>query len=164
MSSKNGNRPGEGAGIPWASFQNTTEYNTASSTATIAARIRAELSGDRRCSALGITVDAYAPVCAIARQLIRAGFPPDRILEVYRGTTLCFCTTLATAARLTVEDSKDGVPRFRWYRPPSWEVTPPIAPTGTALARQPSDEKNALLAATPAEPLQKTLSAGAAHG
>src|SRR5215813_5459973 len=109
--------------------------------------IRADLSGNRQCSANGIMVDAYAPVLALARRLIRAGLPPDRILKVYRGATLCFCVPLAVAARLTVEDSSDGPPRFRQYRQPSWEVGPPIAPDD--------------LAATPlAEPLQKTPSAG----
>jgi hypothetical protein len=32
--------------------------------------IQAELEARRRCSALGLTVDAYASVCALARQLI----------------------------------------------------------------------------------------------
>ena len=110
----------------------------------------AELSGDRRCSTLGIVVNAYAPVLTLARQLIRAGFPPDRILKVYRGATLCFCVPLAVAARLTVKDDKDGVPRFKNYVPfPADRVAPPIAPND--------------LAATPlAEPLQKTPSAGGA--
>src|SRR6516162_9524967 len=127
--------------------------STAGSIATIAAilspprmPIHAELSGDRRCAALGITVDAYAPVLTLARRLIRAGLPPDRILEVYRGATLCFRVPLAVAARLTVEDSSNGVPRFRRYRPPSWEVGPPIAPNSQALPREPSSKNNAPLA------------------
>ena len=129
----------------------TLARNRISDNVTIAAPtspppIRAELSGSRRCSTLGIVVNAYAPVLTLARQLIRAGFPPDRILEVYRGATLCFRVPLAVAARLTVEDSSDRPPRFRQYRSPSWEVGPPIVPND--------------LAATPlAEPLQKTPSA-----
>src|SRR5205085_12526606 len=101
--------------------------STAGTTATTAARfsspraeyptpIRAELSGDRRCSALGIAVNAYAPALSLARQLIRAGLPPDRILEVYRGATLCFCVPLATAARLEVRDSNQGRPVFVPWR------------------------------------------------
>jgi hypothetical protein len=89
--------------------------------------IRAELSGSRSCSAAGLSVDAYAPVCALARQLIRTGFGPARVLEVHRGSVLCFVTTLATAAGLTVEDGPDGVPRFRPYRPLGLGVAPPIA-------------------------------------
>ena len=111
--------------------------------------IRTELSGDRRCSALGLTVNAYTPVLTLARQLIRAGFPPDRILEVYRGTTLCFSVPLATAARLEVRDSNRGRPIFVPWRSHGMRPAPPIAPDD--------------LPATPlAEPLQKTPSAGGA--
>ena len=107
---------------------------------------RAELSGGRHCSALGIAVDAYTPVLTLARRLIYAGLPSDCVLEVYRGATLCFRVPLAVAARLTVEDSKNGAPRFRRYRPPSWEVGPPIAPNGRALPGEPSSKNNAPLA------------------
>lgn len=79
--------------------------------------IRGELEDSRRCTALGLTVDAYAPVCALARQLIRAGYDPGRTLEIYRGATLCFRVRLAVAARLTVKDGKDGRPRFEKYVP-----------------------------------------------
>ena len=108
--------------------------------------IRAELSGSRHCSALGIAVDAYTPVLTLARRLIYAGLPSDCVLEVYRGATLCFRVPLAVAARLTVEDSMNGAPRFRRYRPPSWEVGPPIAPNGRALPGEPSSKNNAPLA------------------
>jgi|SRR6516165_7980297 len=159
--------------------------STAVTAATIAAilspplmPVRAELSGSRRCSALGITIDAYAPVLTLARRLIRAGLPPDRILEVYRGATLCFRVPLAVAARLRVKDDKDGVPRFKNYVPFSAARVPaPVRQTGTALPRQPSDEKTAPPAEradeamssshprTSREPLQKTPSAGErAHG
>jgi hypothetical protein len=98
------------------------------------------LSGNRRCSTLGIVVNAYAPVLTLARRLIRAGLPPDRILEVYRGATLCFRVPLAVAARLTVKDDKDGVPRFKNYVPfPADRVAPPIAPnevTATSLSAE----------------------------
>src|SRR5262249_19034934 len=79
-------------------------------------RIRAELTGSRQCSALGITVDTYAPVCALARALIAAGQDGGRFLEVYRGSTLCLRGKLATFARLTVEDGVTGKPRFAKYR------------------------------------------------
>jgi hypothetical protein len=108
--------------------------------------IRAELSGDRRCSALGTVVNAYAPVLTLARRLIRAGLPPDSILEVYRGATLCFRVPLATASRLEVRDSNQGRPVFVPWRSRNTRTAPPIAPND--------------LAATPlAEPLQKTPSA-----
>ena len=78
-------------------------------------RIRAELTGSRQCSALGITVDTYAPVCALARALIEAGQDGRCFLEVYRGPTLCLRSKLATFARLTVEDGATGKPRFAKY-------------------------------------------------
>lgn len=96
--------------------------------------IKAELSGSRSCSAAGLSVDAYAPVCALARQMIRNGFGPERGLEVHRGSVLCFVTTLATAAALTVEDGPDGVARFRPYRPPGLGVAPPIASSAPVYA------------------------------
>jgi hypothetical protein len=108
-----------------------------------ASTIRAELTGCRRCSALGLSVNSYAPVCALARRLIAAGHDPNCILEVYRESTLCFATTLGTAAGLMVEDGSDGVPRFRKYRPPSVAVGPPVAPTAATLPEAPEDEINA---------------------
>jgi hypothetical protein len=47
---------------------------------------------------------------------------------------------LAVAARLTVKDDKDGVPRFKNYVPfPADRVAPPIAPnevTATSLSAE----------------------------
>lgn len=91
--------------------------------------IRATLAGSCQCSAAGVSVNAYAPVCALARALIAAAHDPNRMLEAYRGTTLCFRVPLATAAKLTVKDDKDGVPRFKKFTPFSADrVAPPIAP------------------------------------
>jgi hypothetical protein len=98
--------------------------------------IHARLAGDRRCSApsLGVSVSSYAPVLALARILLRvAGLDPGRMLEVYRGDddVLCFAVPLATAARLTVKDDKDGVPRFKSYVPfPADRVRPQTAANG----------------------------------
>src|SRR5262249_58039138 len=67
--------------------------------------IRAVLTGTRQCAAptLDLSVNAYTPVLTLARQLLRTGSHPDRLIEVYRGTTLCFRVSLATTARLTVK-------------------------------------------------------------
>ena len=94
-------------------------------------RIHAELTGSRQCSALGITVDAYAPVCALARALIEAGQNDGCFLEVYRGSTLCLRGKLATFARLTVEDGVTGKPRFAKYR-----AEEPTEPVDTARQRR----------------------------
>jgi hypothetical protein len=101
--------------------------------------IRAELTGSRCCSAVGLSINAYAPVGALARKLLRNGFGPEQMLEVYRGNTLCFQVMLGAAARLKVEDSSDGRPRFRRYRPSeSLAVTPPIAPNAPAAIQKPA--------------------------
>jgi len=92
--------------------------------------IKAELTGSRHCGAAGFSINAYAPVCALARLLLHSGFGPQHMLEVYRDGTLCFQVPLAKAAKLTVKDDKDGVPRFKKYIPFSADrVAPPIAPT-----------------------------------
>jgi hypothetical protein len=90
--------------------------------------IRAELSGDRRCSALGIEVNTYAPVFALARILIRAGVDPARPIEVYRGAILCFRVPLATAARLEVRDNHHGRPVFTPWHPRSTRPASTAAP------------------------------------
>jgi hypothetical protein len=97
--------------------------------------IRAELAGSRRCSALGLTIQSYAPVCVLARKLIAAGFSPDRLLEVYRGPTLCFRVPLAKAARLTVtERDRGGIHFERWKPLPSSAGSAPTARTGPVHA------------------------------
>jgi hypothetical protein len=59
-----------------------------------------------------------APICQLARKLIRAGIEPDRPLEAYRNGTLALrVTSLAAAARLTVCDHNRGTPRFVKYNP-----------------------------------------------
>jgi len=107
---------------------NTSTRN--SSIATIAARsllafaehptpIRAELSGGRRCSAIGITATGNAPVLALCRRLIEAGHNPTLPLEAYRGTTLCLrVRSIGEGAKLTVtEATSDGKPRFVPHHP-----------------------------------------------
>jgi hypothetical protein len=50
---------------------------------------------------LAFAVRGYAPICQLARKLIRAGIEPDRPLEAYRNGTLALrVTSLAAAARL----------------------------------------------------------------
>jgi hypothetical protein len=51
--------------------------------------IRAELIGSDSCTALGITVEASAPVLAMCRALLAAGHDPATRLDVYRGDVLC---------------------------------------------------------------------------
>src|SRR5262249_17455196 len=96
--------------------------------------IRAILTGTRQCAAptLDLSVNAYTPVLTLARQLLRTGSHPDRLIEVYRGTTLCFRLSLATSARLTVKDDSDGIPRFRLH-PQHVATGSSVGPNGSTL-------------------------------
>jgi hypothetical protein len=93
--------------------------------------LRAALVGSNRCTAAGITATGQAPVLALCRELLAAGFDPDQPLEIYRGTTLALrVRSIGEAARLTVKDNRLGRPVFvRWQdRPASDAAAPPIAP------------------------------------
>jgi hypothetical protein len=82
--------------------------------------IRAELSGYDTCTALGITVQAAAPVLAMCRKLIEAGYDPDLPLHAYRGETLCLTvSSIGYGAKYTVADNRCGTPVLCRYRPQS---------------------------------------------
>ena len=51
--------------------------------------IRADLTGDDICSALGVTARASSPILAICRELVAAGINPALPLHAYRGGVLC---------------------------------------------------------------------------
>lgn len=85
--------------------------------------IRAELTGDDTCTALGVTVKTGAPVLALCRALIAAGHNPQATLEAYRRIggrdMLCLrVRSLAEGAALTAEFTRTGAPTFKRYRPP----------------------------------------------
>ena len=73
--------------------------------------IRAELSGNNSCTALGITVRAKAPVLALCRKLIAAGHDPGRPLHAYRGETLALTVTaIGYGAKYTVLENRQFGP------------------------------------------------------
>jgi hypothetical protein len=76
--------------------------------------IRAEIVGDRAASAEGITATGAAPVLALCRALVRAGFDPATPLLAYRGDVLSLQVgSIGQGAALTVRESTaDGRPRF----------------------------------------------------
>jgi hypothetical protein len=75
--------------------------------------IRADLIGSSTCTAAGITAHGAAPVLALCRRLLEAGFDPDQPLEAYRGTTLALrIRAIGEAARLTVKTAGNGAPIF----------------------------------------------------
>jgi hypothetical protein len=132
-----------------------------SSIATIAARsllaiaehptpIRAELSGDGRASAVGITTTGNAPALTLCRRLIEAGLDPALPLEAYRGTTLSLrVRSIGEGAKLTVYEGTRGRPRFKLTsdlarldgREPR-HVRPPVAQKPPGVVRYPPGDKS----------------------
>jgi hypothetical protein len=86
--------------------------------------IRANLIGSDRCAAEGHTVRACAPVLAMCRELVAAGFYPATTLEAYRGGMLCLIVpSIGEGANLEING--DGV-GFRQRRRP--DAASSIAP------------------------------------
>jgi hypothetical protein len=82
----------------------------------MSAPIRAEIIKSNRCDAEGYTVKASAPVLAMCRKLIEAGYDPTRPLHAYRGSTLCLkVRSIGEGARLECQEG--GGFRLREPRP-----------------------------------------------
>ena len=104
--------------------------------------IRANITGSDRCQAEGIAVRGAAPVLAMCRKLLDAGYDPARPLHAYRGDALALkVRSIGEGAKLTVNESR--APRFiRWKPFPVVEGSPRIAPfpvPATSPARAMSD-------------------------
>jgi hypothetical protein len=85
----------------------------------LTAPIRATLIDSDRCEADGHTVRAYAPVLAMCRELVAAGYDPATSLVAYRGDTLCLkVRSIGEGAKYTVKDGSTGTPALRRYREP----------------------------------------------
>jgi hypothetical protein len=94
------------------------------------APICAKLVDSDRCEAEGIIACAYAPVLALCRQLVAAGFNRTSPLEAWRGETLCLrVRSIGEGARLTVADDRHGTPRVRRQhkRPQGYVAGSPVA-------------------------------------
>lgn len=95
--------------------------------------IRAELSGSDRCTALGIVVQAFAPILEICRRLIAAGHDPATPLEAYRGDMLCLKVRgIGEAAGFEINARGTGLIPFRAVR-----TAPPVAPIEKAATPVP---------------------------
>ena len=93
--------------------------------------IRAQIANSDRCEADGFSVRAAAPVLAMCRKLLAAGYDPDRPLHAYRGDVLALkVRTIGDGAKLTVEDSRHGTPVLRPFRDRQAGVgsAPPVDP------------------------------------
>jgi hypothetical protein len=108
--------------------------------------IEAELSGNE-CRARDIVTRGHAPVLAMCRALVGAGYDPGRPLHVYRDKVLALTVrSIGEGAQLTVRDSSTGRPGFRKMVPEartlpsvgSPSLDPPEAnePMGEAAAHQ----------------------------
>jgi hypothetical protein len=105
--------------------------NTTSPARNQLAVVRARITGNNTCSALGITVRAAAPVLALCRKLIEARQDPATPLEAYRGDMLCLqVRSIGEGAQLTVYEEPDL--RFARWKPFSSLAVPPRirAPAG----------------------------------
>ena len=86
--------------------------------------LRAELVGSARCTIAGFIATSAAPVLALCRTLLAAGFDPSQPLEGYRGATLALrVRSIGEAAALELNSEGTG---FRRRRQP--DAAPPIAP------------------------------------
>jgi hypothetical protein len=82
--------------------------------------VEAKLIGSTTCTARSIRVSGHAPVFALCRALIGAGYDPERPLHVYRGKTLCLrVRSIAEGAKFTVREGT-GRPSFRPLPPQDW--------------------------------------------
>jgi hypothetical protein len=71
--------------------------------------IRAELTGDGTCSALGTAAKSSSPVLALCHKLVEAGHHPNTPIGVYRGDTLCLgIRSIGEAAQLEVNGEGTG--------------------------------------------------------
>jgi hypothetical protein len=103
-----------------------------------ACAIRAELIGDDTCTAAGMSVRAEAPVLALCRKLLGAGFDPNTPLQVYRADTLCLTVaSIAAGARLAVKTGGNGAPIFVFKSAPGGAAAPLVRSKASAHVRQP---------------------------
>jgi hypothetical protein len=78
------------------------------------APIRAEIFGDDRCTAEGLTVRAAAPTLAMCRKLIAAGLDPNRPLDAFRAGMLCVrIRSIAEAAQFVVDERRMALARWK---------------------------------------------------
>jgi hypothetical protein len=81
--------------------------------------LRAELSSDSHCSALGLTVRSPSPILALCRELVETStYGSSTPLDVYRGDTLCLrVRSIGEGAGLTVASAGNGCPVVRCNSP-----------------------------------------------
>ena len=100
------------------------------------APIACQIIGSDRCVYGGLVVKHNAPVLAMCRKLIEAGYDPERPLEAHRGDTLCLrISSVGYGAKFTVKDDRRGTPVLRRYEAfPGVPVASPMRPNARAAA------------------------------
>jgi hypothetical protein len=84
--------------------------------------IKATISGASSCTAEGITATGNAPVLALCRKLLDAGYDPNQPLDAYRANVLALkVRSIGAGAALTVEENRRGT-KFATFRP--WPDSP----------------------------------------
>ena len=79
--------------------------------------VHADLIGSDKCVAEGVSARGAAPVLALCRLLVRAGYDPRRPLHAYRDEVLALVVrSIGAGARVTVENDRHGRPRLRRWR------------------------------------------------
>jgi hypothetical protein len=96
--------------------------------------IRAEIIKSNRCDAEGYSVKTSAPVLAMCRKLVEAGYDPATPLHACRGDTLCLkVRSIGEGARLECQEGGD----FRLREPrPCVPGEGPLPPTFSTIARR----------------------------
>jgi hypothetical protein len=97
----------------------------------MSAPVICSLTGSDRCSVDGLTVKHNAPVLAMCRALMDAGYDQERPLEAYRGDVLSLrVSNIGYGAKFTGEDSRSGgAPVLRRYKVfPGRAVAPAVRP------------------------------------
>jgi hypothetical protein len=93
--------------------------------------IRAEIIGSDQCSAEGYSVRHSAPILALCRRLVEAGFNPGLPLNAYRGDILCIIArTIGEAAEIDINGHGTGFIK----RPKEGGRAPAMRPNWRGLA------------------------------
>jgi hypothetical protein len=96
--------------------------------------LHAELVGSNRCAIAGFTATSSAPILALCRTLIAAGFDPTTPMECYRNGVLALrIRAIGEAAALELNGEGAG---FRPRRQP--DAAPPIAPNAAGGSQEPN--------------------------
>jgi hypothetical protein len=89
------------------------------------AAIHAELIGSDRATIGEISITAAAPVLALCRRLVDAGYDPKTPLVARRGRTVCLCVrAIGEAARLEIRTKGGG------FKPSARVSGTPLVPSG----------------------------------